>query len=234
MSSKIEDLLVIQDRDRRINRLEREIEDLPQRQRLIEAQLDSHKKALHDAEEDIRKKGLEQKDIESQIEQRQERIRKFRQQQFEVKNNDDYKAFEKQIEAQTKEIAALEERQLDIMEALEQLEQVCDTKQAALKEEEQVVAVDMEQFKQRVANLQKELDEVKADRAKLAEAMDPEWLSRYDRLFAHLKDFAVVSVENGACGGCHMKLPPQAAHDARRLDSMTLCMYCGRMLYNIP
>lgn len=234
MSSKIEDLLVIQDRDRRINRLEREIEDLPQRQRLIEAQLDSHKKALHNAEEDIRKKGLEQKDIESQIEQRQERIRKFRQQQFEVKNNDDYKAFEKQIEAQTKEIAALEERQLDIMESLEQLEEVSDTKRAALKEEEQVVAADMAQFEQRVANLQAELDEVKADREKIAETIDPEWLSRYDRLFAHLKDFAVVPVENGACGGCHMKLPPQATHDARRLDSMTLCMYCGRILYYIP
>ncbi len=234
MSSKIEDLLVIQDRDRRINRLEREIEDLPQRQRLIEAQLDAHKKALHDAEEDIRKKGLEQKDLESQIEQRQERIRKFRQQQFEVKNNDDYKAFEKQIAAQQKEIVALEERQLEIMEALEQLDEVCDTKRAALKEEEVVVAADLEQFKARGDNLQKELEEVKADRMKLAETIDPDWLSRYDRLFSHFKDFAVVPVENQACGGCHMKLPPQVTHDARQLDSMTLCMYCGRLLYYIP
>lgn len=234
MSSNVEKLLVIQDRDRKIKRLEQEIHDLPKRKQMIEAQLDSYRKAREEADDAIRKKSLEQKDLEAQIEQREERIRKFRQQQLDVKNNDDYRAFEHQIETVRKEIAGIEDQDLVLMEAIEGLQKIRDEKAAALKDEEQVVGGELELFRQRSANIEKELSAVKEDRSALAKDVDPDWLSRYDRIFQHLGDFALVEVVSNTCGGCHMKLPPQAAHDARRLNSMTLCMYCGRLLYYIP
>ena len=234
MSSNVEKLLVVQDRDRKIKRLEQEIHDLPARKKLIEAQLDAFQKAHDDAEDNIRKKSLEQKDLEAQVEQHEERIRKFRQQQMDVKNNDDYKAFEHQIETVRQEILTIEERDLVLMEELEALENIRDEKAAALKDEQKVVDGELELFRQRSANIETELKEVQADRARLAADVDPDWLSRYDRIFQHVGDYALVEVESNTCGGCHMKLPPQAAHDARRLDDMTLCMYCGRLLYYIP
>ncbi len=234
MSSTIEQLLVLQDRDRKSNRLQREIDDLPARQALIEAPLNSYQQAIDEAEEAIRHKQLEQKDIEARIEQRQERIRKFRQQQMEVKNNDDYRAFEKQIEALEKEIRELEDQDLEWMEALEQLEAVRAEKQAEWDQEKQVVDEELESFRQRAANVEAELASVQADRDKLAQGIDAEWLARYERVFQHHRDYALVQVERNTCGGCHMKLPPQATHDARRLDEMTTCIYCGRLLYLLP
>ncbi len=234
MSSNVEKLLVIQDRDRKIRRLEQEIKDLPKRKQLIEAQLDAFRKAHDEAEDAIRKKSLEQKDLEAQIEQRQERIRKFRQQQFEVKNNDDYRAFEHQIATLNQEISDVEDRDLVLMEEIEGLQKIRDEKLASLKDEEKVVAGELELFQQRSDNIARELEEVQQNRAELARDVDPTWLQRYDRIFQHVGDYALVEVENNTCGGCHMKLPPQAAHDARRLDDMTLCMYCGRLLYYIP
>lgn len=231
MSSTIEQLLVLQDRDRKINQLQREIDDLPARQALIEAPLKNFQQAIDEAEEAIRHKKLEQNDLEAQIEQRQERIRKFRQQQMEVKNNDDYRAFEKQIEALEKEIRELEDQDLEWMEALEQLEAVRSGKQAEWNEEKQVVDEELDSFRQRAANVEAELASVQADRDKLAQGIDPEWLARYERVFQHHRDYALVQVDRNTCGGCHMKLPPQAAHDARRLDDMTTCIYCGRLLY---
>lgn len=234
MSTKVEQLLVIQDRDRKIKRLGRELDDLPARQKMIEAQLSAHQQAYDNAEDNIRKKNLELKELEGEIESRKERIQKFRQQQFEVKNNDDYKAFEKQIAGLNKEIGEIEERELTLMEAVEQLEAVRDERSAALKEEQKDVEADLERFRERNANTEKELQELEAKRKTLAQDMDPEWLSRYERIFENKGDFALVPVENNACGGCHMKLPPQIPHDARKLDRMTACMYCGRLLYYIP
>jgi uncharacterized protein len=234
VSTNVEKLLVIQDRDRKIGRLAREINDLPERRRMIESQLDAHKKALEAAEDVIRKKGLEQKELEAQIEQRKERIQKLRQQQFEVKNNDDYRAFEHQIESVNKDILAIEERELVMMEAVEAANAVRDEKIEALKSEETIVNEELARFKERAANIEKELIELETKRRALAEDMDPDWLARYDRIFKHHGDFALVTVEHNTCGGCHMKLPPQLAHDARKLDSMTTCMYCGRLLYFIP
>lgn len=234
MSSNVEKLLVIQDRDRKIKRLEQEVEDLPKRKQLIEAQLDAFRKAHDEAEDAIRKKSLEQKDLEAQIEQHQERIRKFRQQQLDVKNNDDYRAFEHQIETVKQQISGIEDRDLILMEEVEALQKIRDEKQAALIDEEKVVAGELELFQQRCENIAAELEDVKRNRAELASDVDPTWLSRYERIFQHVGDYALVEVENNTCGGCHMKLPPQATHDARRLDEMTLCMYCGRLLYYIP
>lgn len=234
MSSNVEKLLVIQDRDRKIKRLEQEIQDLPKRKKLIEAQLDAFQKAHDEAEDAIRRKSLEQKDLEAQIEQHEERIRKLRQQQFDVKNNDDYRAMEHQIQTIRKEISAVEDRDLVLMEELEGLGRIRDEKMASLQDEQKVVSGELELFQQRSENIQKELDAVKVDREKLAQDVAPDWLARYDRIFQHMGDYALVEVEKGTCGGCHMKLPPQAAHDARRLDEMTLCMYCGRLLYFIP
>jgi len=234
VASIIEQLLVLQDRDRKLMRLQREIDDLPERQAMIEAPLEAYQQAIDRAEEDIRNKKKEQNDLEAQIEQRRERIKKFRQQQMEVKNNDDYRTFETQIKKLETEITSLEDKELELMEALEGLETVRAEKQAAWANEKEGIDADLADVRQRAANIEQEYEAVKADRAKLAEGIDPDWLARYDRVFQHHRDYALVSAENNTCGGCHMKLPPQAAHDARKLDSMTTCMYCGRLLYSLP
>ncbi len=201
---------------------------------MIEAQLDTHKRTLEEADEAIRKKGLEQKDLEGEIEQRKERIRKYRQQQFEVKSNDDYRALDEKIKAVEKGIKDIEDRELVLMEAIEEAKAVHDEKTAVLKAEENLVGEELERFKARAANIEQELIELKTQRKELVRDLDEEWLSRYERVFKHHGDYALVPVENNACGGCHMKLPPQMAHDARRLNDMTLCMYCGRLLYYLP
>ncbi len=234
MSTNVEKLLVIQDRDRKISRLVREINELPARRKLIEAQLDAHKEALEQAEEVIRKKNLEQKELDAEVDKRKERIQKLRQQQFEVKNNDDYRALQRQIEEINKEIEEIEERELAVMEATEAASAVRNEKTRALKSEQAVVNEELDTFKQRAANVEKELIDLKTERSELVKDVDPEWLSRYDRVYKHHGDYALVTVEHNTCGGCHMKLPPQMAHDARKLDSMTSCMYCGRLLYFIP
>lgn len=234
MSTIIEKLLVIQDRDRKAARLAREIKDLPDRQRMIEAQLDGHKKAVADADDAMRKKQLEQKELDAKIEANKERIQKLRQQQFEVKNNDDYRTLESQIAGLNKDIEAIEDKELILMEDLEALARGRSAREAELTTEASVVEASLAQLRERGQNLEQELAEVQADRSKLAEDIDPDWLARYERLFQNKGDYALVTVENGSCGGCHMKLPPQAAHDARKLDTMTACMYCGRLLYLIP
>lgn len=231
MATPIEQLLILQDRDRRISRLQRELELLPGRRKAIESQLDSHRQALTEAEDELRKGQLEQKDLEARIDAHQERIKKLRQQQLEVKNNDDYRAFEKEVNAVEEEIVSIEDRELAVMEKIERLLGTRDEKRESLNAEEHAVQEELDQLSQRASNIEKEQAELRVSRDALSQDCDPEWLARYDRIFKNKGDAAVVPIENGTCGGCHMKLPPQMAHDARKGDTMTVCMYCGRLLY---
>ena len=45
------------------------------------------------------------------------------------------------------------------------------------------------------------------------------------------KDRALVALEDGVCGGCHMQLPPYVVHATKKHSSIVLCEYCGRILY---
>jgi len=61
--------------------------------------------------------------------------------------------------------------------------------------------------------------------------VDKDWLGRYERIMSHASDYAIVGIERGTCGGCHMALPPQVVRDAGKELSLILCSYCGRILY---
>jgi predicted nucleic acid-binding Zn-ribbon protein len=138
---------------------------------------------------------------------------------------------EREIEGLEKKIRAFEDSEIEIMERMEEAKNFIRERESELKRGEGQVKAHLEALEKRLGEIQAELKELAAERSKLTEGVDPDWISRYERLLAHTGDFALVAVENGGCGGCHMKLPPQVAHDARKGDSMVSCPYCGRLLY---
>lgn len=232
MSDILEQLLIIQDRDRKISRLTRESQDIPQRKQHIETRLEEHEQALHATQEELKKRGLTLKELEGEVEAIKEKIVRLRQQQFEVKNNNDYRILEKEIHHAEKGIGELEEKELGIMEEVEGLKEEAAQAEKALNEEKKLVAQDVQALDQRVKQIENEVNDLKANREELATEVDEDWLSRYQRIFNHTQNVAIVAVENSVCAGCHMKVTPQTVQNARKRTAITLCEYCGRMLYD--
>jgi predicted nucleic acid-binding Zn-ribbon protein len=103
-----------------------------------------------------------------------------------------------------------------------------------LKQEEGRANQDEEVLKKRLDNIQAKIHDLQVDRDSQAAEADATWLARYDRIFKRTADYALVPVENAACGGCHMKLPPHLVHEAKRGLAMTQCSFCSRILYWQP
>jgi predicted nucleic acid-binding Zn-ribbon protein len=231
VSSSLEKLLTLQKCDRKIAQFSREAKDLPVRKQQIESRLEAHRAALHQAQEQLKKHGLTTKELEGEIEGAKQKIAKFREQQFAVKNNEEYRALEREIAATEKQIVGLEDRELEVMEVAEGLQAAVGEKEKALAEEEADVQREIGKLDERVAAITAEVEKVKAGRPDLLEGIEPDWLRRYERVLEHVGDFAIVPVQSSSCGGCHMNLPPQIAHDARKGTVLTVCNYCGRILY---
>jgi len=232
MTPLIEKLLILQDRDLRILKFEKELADIPLRKAAIDSMLDDHRQAVLKAKEVLKGRQAEIKKAELEIESFREKIRKYRDQQMQLKNNQEFRAMEKEIEGVTKSIRQMEDRILEIMETVEIAQSDVKACEESLKTEEcsvkhEIVAIDV-----RASDIMTELDDVKKCRATLAGELDPVRISQYDRMFRNKKDKVLVAVEdNGTCGGCHMKLPPYICHDARKQTDVIACGYCGRMLY---
>lgn len=227
----IEKLLVLQDRDRRIKQLKRDIDEIPARKKLNESALNEHKAALAAAQESLKKNAAAIKAVELEIESHRQRILKIRTQQNAVRTNEEYRAFDREIALAEKAIRDEEDKEILLMEETEGLRANVALMEQKLKAEQKMVDADAQALDQRLAIIREEANRLSAERAELLKDIEPDWLSRYERVFKHTGDFAVVPLEKGSCGGCHMQLPPQVVQDAKRNATMTACSYCGRLLY---
>ncbi len=238
MSTTIERLLLVQERDRRIAELTRERQDLPVRIKQLEMRLDAHKESLKLAQEELKKNAAAMKQVDIEVESQKQKINKLREQQFQIKSNEEYKALEREIALIQKQIRGLEDQELALMEQTDGLRKMIAEREKDLKQEEGRVVEDQSGLKKHAEGIDAEIADLQRDRETLAKDVEPAWLSRYERIFKRTGDFAVVRIEvrksGNSCGGCHMTLPPQVVHNARKNMALTECSYCSRILYWQP
>jgi predicted nucleic acid-binding Zn-ribbon protein len=224
-------LLRLQELDRRILQMAREGQDIPKRKSHIEEGLQQHQAAVEEAKRAQQQQQLKLKELEGDVEAFTVRLRKYREQQMTVKNNDEYRALDREIASTRRDITKFEDQELVIMEALEKSRAEVENRQNELQDQERLVSEELAVIEERLGTLDTEIEKLKAGRPALTKEIDAEWLNRYERILRNKGDFALVSVQNGACGGCHMSIPPQVVHDARRGQKLSACPYCGRILY---
>lgn len=234
VSTMIERLLLVQDRDRKLRRLAKESEDVPSRRKHIEAGIRKEKEAVAHSLERLKQQQSSAKQLELEVESRKEKITRLRSQQFEVKSNEAYRTLEKEIHLLEEEIRKVEDQEITVLEDMETTRRFVAEKEGELKRGESQVKSEMAALDERLTRIAVELRDLQVDRHALAADIHSDWLARYERLMSHTGDYALVPIEHDGCGGCHMKLPPQVAHDARKALGMVSCPYCGRLLYWQP
>ncbi len=233
MAHPLEALLVLQEKDRKIAKLRREIRDIPVRKADVEAQLDQAKARLEAAREIQMKVQSDLKQLEVEADAHKEKMLRYKQQQMDAKTNDQYRALLVEESTEKKGVSDIEDRQLELMAQLETSQKAIAEREADLLEEEEGIREEQEMLIERLEEVQEALEAQVAKRAKMAAEIKPSLMARYNRILANKGDFAVVRVENGHCRGCNMKLPPQVVNDAINPAKLVGCNYCGRMLINI-
>jgi len=233
VSHPLEPIVALQKKDRRLIKIMREVRDIPQRKNDIEAQLGGSKKKLETALDSKKHTEATLKEMELEVEVCKEKVTKYKTQQMEAKTNDQYRAFVKEIGGVEAEIKELEEKEIRLMEALEQGKEILAECEERLNQEKAGIADELAELDARESELNEQLEGLKADRARAAALCDKTLLQKYTRILNNKRDFAVVMIESGGhCGGCHMKLPPQVVNDARNPAKLVGCNFCGRIVYN--
>lgn len=234
MLEVIEKLLVLQDRDRRLNRLRMELERIPVERREAQAMADAAKAALEEARMQVKTLETERKRLELEVEAKNELIQRYATQQFQTRKNEEFRALGHEIELNKKLKFDLENQILDIMEKIEAAQKQIEAANRAAAEAKKMTDDRIAQLNQREANLKKDLDAVNADRAGLAAGVDAAILHRYERLLKARGDNVIVGIDHGVCGGCHMRISRQTVVDCRAAKEIVTCLNCGRILYYSP
>src|SRR5579864_528132 len=115
MLPEIENLLRLQEADKAIRRLQDEIAELPKRVAAIEQKLAGTKAQLEKAQTAIKADEASKRKYETGISDLRGKISKYRDQSLDVKTNEQYKALLHEIQFAEKEIAATEDKILELM-----------------------------------------------------------------------------------------------------------------------
>ena len=219
--------------DRQIAQLSAEIAYLPRHIQQIENklagaqhQLDSDRQTLADSQRDRRK-------LEDEIPPLQLKISKYKDQIYEVKTNDQYKALQHEIEFAEGEIRKIEDAILERMIAAEELEARVRKAEGQLARERAAVEKEKTEATARTQANEEALAELRRRREGYCQQISPDVLGFYDTLLRHRKGVAVAEVRDGTCGECNVRLRPQAYQEVRTSDQIQRCENCGRILYYV-
>ncbi len=231
MLAEIEQLLVLQDRDRKIRTLRQELKNVPLERKDLESRLASQTEQLNAVKQRAKEIEVEKKKLEVEAQAKRDSIAKFKTQQFQTRKNEEFQALGNEIKHFEADIQQIEDRELDLMEEAEKVKSsiaIADKDFAQAKTQIDSQLADLEG---KVGSLEKQLAELEAERTTIAEKIDEDLLDRYSRLFASKGDAAVVPLEHEVCMGCHMKITTQTAVRVRGEKEVVSCEQCGRILY---
>lgn len=227
----IEGLLVLQDRDRRLIRLRAETEAVPPQRELLLSKAAKTQAAFDEVKKKLAHVEGERKALELEVVSLRQRIQKLQTEQQTTRSNEQYRAFQHQIETNELEIRRIEDREIELMEQAESA--AAEVKAAAAVAAAQRAESDRQlaDLAAREANLRKETETVIAERAAQAARVESDAVGRYERILKTRGDNALVGVHRAVCGGCHVKLPTQIFLHAKAQTELVNCPNCGRLLY---
>jgi len=231
MLETIEKLLILQDRDRKIRRVEAELANIEPERATLKTKASGAQANLDDAKTRVKQIESDRKRLELDVEAKKSLIEKYANQQLQTRKNEEYRALAHEIDGCKAEITKIEDKEIELMEAAEAAQKAVARCTAEANEAKKLQDEQVAKLGEREENLKKELAEFKSNREELASAVDESARGRYERLIKSKGENVIVGIEHGVCGGCHMKLPAQILVACQGEQEIITCTNCGRILY---
>ncbi|KUG08821.1 zinc ribbon domain-containing protein [Solirubrum puertoriconensis] len=234
VASKLEALLNLQRIDSQLDEIRRVRGDLPEEVRDLEDEIAGYEVRVAKFDEEVAALNEQIKARKQAAKDAEALIRRYEDQQQNVRNNREYEAIAKEIELQKLEIQISEKK---VREAQYQIDQknieIGGTKQRLEERRKDLV--------NKQAELQVIVGESEADEQKLmteretaSQPVEDRLLSAYSRIRGNARNgLAVVMVKRDACGGCFNTVPPQRQADIIAHKKIIVCEHCGRILADV-
>jgi len=182
----------------------------------------------------VQKLQLRKKELETNIAEKENQIKKYQGELNSLKSNEAYKAMLSEIEKAKNDLSKIED---DLLMVLEQIDQ----QQATYKKDE-------DQFKKEEATIKSEIKTLEEDKAKFladattkteernkyADTIPGPLRNQYEALRQNRSGVAIVALEKNTCSGCRMSLPPHKVNEVKIAKHMVICDSCSRILYLPP
>jgi hypothetical protein len=234
VAKKLDALTHLQDIDSKLDSIIKVRGALPDEVRDLEDEIAGYETRLEKINQEIKERETDISDKKLAIKECQKLIKKYQDQQMNVRNNREYDAITKEMELQELEIQISEKR---IKEAHAKIE----AKNVDIAEVTEIMNErnkDLKSKKNELSSLTSESEEEEKkllkEKEKAEKSVEERLLLSYKKIVANARNgLGVVSVKRGACGGCFNVVPPQRQADIKERKKIIVCEHCGRILADV-
>ena len=232
----LEHLLQIQDRDKSIAALRHQKSNLPERQEIADLQeaLSTLQKKKDFVSKELISKEDEQQRLEDEVNAIEERVSEQEANLY----SGEVSAI-KALQAIQGDIAGLQERKrlvedqiIVVMEQIEPLKTLFDQLEIEEKTNTEQQAELEAALLRKEQSIEKQIDDVEAERSELALDTSPALLEIYEKIRKQSGNIAVAQLNGMTCKGCHLDLPAVEVYRLKKLppDQLVHCEECGCIL----
>ena len=201
-----------------------EVQDLEDELAGLETRINNYEQEVKSLEQNISTKKQE-------ITNSELGIKKYQEQQNNVRNNREYDSLSKEIEFQTLEIELSKKKISEFTIQLNDKNVQINEAREKFTERQNDLNIKKEELDEIVADTQKEEETLNRKSEDIENRIEPRLLTAYKRIRGNARNgLAVVTVARDACGGCFNNIPPQRQLDIKSRKKIIVCEYCGRIL----
>jgi predicted nucleic acid-binding Zn-ribbon protein len=158
-------------------------------------------------------------------------IKKYEDQQKNVRNNREFDSLSKEIEYQNLEIELCNKKIREFNVQIDDKKILISESEATFNDRTADLDNKKSELEEIISDTQKEEEGLYKKSEKIQHVIEERLLTAYKRIRTNARNgLAVVSIQRDACGGCFNQIPPQRQLDIKSRKKIIVCEYCGRIL----
>ena len=232
MKEGLQQLLKLQEVDKKLFELEEAKEKYPAEIDLRRSRIAKARSTLVDLEAKHEEQEKQRRHCEREIESGKATLCEREERFALVTTNKEYDSLQLEIEICKTTIAEHETLRLKAIESLEQIQEKINKEQGAFEEVREVEQERIDELEGQLGTMQEQIDKVAASRqvvAKGIEDLNAQLLQTYERNKGR-RGIRVAAVRKGACGACYHQMPAQIRNEVRLGNRVINCESCGTIM----
>jgi len=231
VEEKLQALFRLQSVDSEVDKIKILRGELPLEVQDLEDEVEGLETRIGKLNEEVNELDKAVKTKQNEIVESQALIKKYEDQQNNVRNNREYDSLSKEIEYQTLEIELCDKKIKEFSSMKDDKKEVIDESKKNLEELKGDLENKSSELDSIIEDTRKEEETLVKESEKISDSIEERLLSAYRRIRQNARNgLAVVPVQRDACGGCFNQIPPQRQLDIKSRKKIIVCEYCGRIL----
>ena len=230
MNPDVEKLWELQDVLTQLGDRERQLTSKPESFAAVDREWQQANDEMTRLQQTIEQLSRERRRVDGELGEQQEILKKYQGQLMQVKNQQQYAAAWKEIDATRKHVKELEDSTLKTMSEIESLQKDLDERREGSIELKARWDASHDAWQHSLGDLRTEVDQLKKRVTSIESPLADRLKREFYQIFKQRQNVAVARVVNDSCSACRTRVRPALFQQLQR-GELVHCEGCHRILY---